>query len=100
MYFGGVLLKPGHPGPSWTPFLTGLSGPAPLTSKRHPKTDLQAPRDHQGRGTSLRRPFGTLRGSSNDVSMVANASQRIFGAHSRKTEIATIPEHLETFSEH
>ncbi|PKI78459.1 hypothetical protein CRG98_001099 [Punica granatum] len=71
-----VLLKPGHPGPSRAPFLTGLPGPAPLTSKRHPKTGLQAPRDHQGRGTSLRRPFGTLRGSSNDVSVVANASCR------------------------
>ncbi|OWM72674.1 hypothetical protein CDL15_Pgr010275 [Punica granatum] len=35
------------------PFLTGLPRPDPLTSKRHPKTGLQAPRDHRGRGTSF-----------------------------------------------
>ncbi|OWM87137.1 hypothetical protein CDL15_Pgr024027 [Punica granatum] len=33
---------------------------------------LQAPRDHQGHGTSFRRPFETLRGSPRDVSVVAN----------------------------
>ncbi|OWM72875.1 hypothetical protein CDL15_Pgr023280 [Punica granatum] len=92
--------KPGHPDHSRTPFLTGLSGPAPLTSRRPPKTDLQAPRDHQGHGTSSRRPVGTLRGSPKDVSMVANASRQIFGAHSWKTETAAIPEHLKTFREH
>ncbi|OWM88493.1 hypothetical protein CDL15_Pgr023994 [Punica granatum] len=43
MYFGGVLLKPGHPGPSRTPFPTGLPGPAPLTSKRHPKQAYRHP---------------------------------------------------------
>ncbi|PKI50084.1 hypothetical protein CRG98_029522 [Punica granatum] len=50
-----------------------LSGPAPLTSRRPPKTGLQAPRDQRGHGTSFRRPFGTLRGSPKDVSVVANA---------------------------
>ncbi|OWM91523.1 hypothetical protein CDL15_Pgr004914 [Punica granatum] len=60
---------------SRTPFLARLLGPAPLTSKRHSKTGLQAPRDHRGRGTSFRRPFGTLQGSPRDVSMVANASR-------------------------
>ncbi|PKI75382.1 hypothetical protein CRG98_004211 [Punica granatum] len=59
--------KPGHPDLSRTPFLTKLSGPAPLTSRRPPKTGLQAPRDHQGHGTSLRRSFGTLRGFPKDV---------------------------------
>ncbi|OWM68695.1 hypothetical protein CDL15_Pgr021436 [Punica granatum] len=65
--------KPGHPDLSRTPFLTELSGPAPLTSRRPPKTGLQAPKDHQGHGTSLIRSFGTLRGFPKDVSMVANA---------------------------
>ncbi|PKI34314.1 hypothetical protein CRG98_045295 [Punica granatum] len=60
-----------------TPFLTGLREADPLTSKRHPKTGLQTLRDHRGRGTSLRRPFGTLQGSSNDVSVVANASRQM-----------------------
>ncbi|OWM75149.1 hypothetical protein CDL15_Pgr012499 [Punica granatum] len=39
---------------SQTPLLTGLPGPDPLTSKRHPETGLQAPRDHRGHGTSFR----------------------------------------------
>ncbi|OWM76779.1 hypothetical protein CDL15_Pgr001009 [Punica granatum] len=60
---------------SRTPFLTGLPGPAPPTSKRHSKTGLQAPKDHRGRGTRFRRPFGTLQGSPRDVSVVANASR-------------------------
>ncbi|OWM70410.1 hypothetical protein CDL15_Pgr008699 [Punica granatum] len=64
---------PGHPDLSRTPFLTRLSGPALLTSRRPPKTGLQAPRDRQGHGTSVRQPFGTLQGSSRDVSVVANA---------------------------
>ncbi|PKI49901.1 hypothetical protein CRG98_029685 [Punica granatum] len=55
---------------SRTPFLTGLPGPDPLTSKRHPKTGLQAPRDYRGHGTSFRRPFGTLQGFPRDVSVV------------------------------
>ncbi|PKI47861.1 hypothetical protein CRG98_031735 [Punica granatum] len=92
--------KLGHPDLSRAPFLTELLGPAPLTSRRPPKTGLQAPRDHQGHGTSSRRPFGTLRGSPRDISVVANASRQIFGAHSRKTETATTPEHLKTFREH
>ncbi|OWM65085.1 hypothetical protein CDL15_Pgr028803 [Punica granatum] len=71
---GAYHLGRNTPDLSQTPFLTGLPGPAPLTSKRHPKTDLQALRDHRGRGTSFRRPFGTLRGSPSDVSVVANAS--------------------------
>ncbi|PKI61988.1 hypothetical protein CRG98_017620 [Punica granatum] len=53
----------------------GLPGPAPPTSKRHSKTGLQAPKDHRGRGTRFRRPFGTLQGSPRDVSVVANASR-------------------------
>ncbi|OWM77014.1 hypothetical protein CDL15_Pgr010102 [Punica granatum] len=65
--------KPGHPDLSRMPFLTELSGPAPLTSRRPPKTGLQAARDHQGHGTSFRRPFGTIQGSPRDVSVVANA---------------------------
>ncbi|OWM75169.1 hypothetical protein CDL15_Pgr012655 [Punica granatum] len=32
--------------------------------------------------------------------MVTNASRRVFGAHSWKTEITAIPEHLETFGKH
>ncbi|OWM76830.1 hypothetical protein CDL15_Pgr023716 [Punica granatum] len=39
---------------SRAPFLTGPLGPDLLTSKRHPKMGLQAPRDHRGRGTSFR----------------------------------------------
>ncbi|PKI63895.1 hypothetical protein CRG98_015676 [Punica granatum] len=74
-HFRGILHKPGHPDLSRTPFLTGLPRPAPLTSKRPPKTGLQAPRDHRGHGTSFRRPFGTLQGSPRDVSVVANASR-------------------------
>ncbi|OWM72793.1 hypothetical protein CDL15_Pgr023456 [Punica granatum] len=92
--------KPGHPDLSRTPFLAGLTGSAPLTSKRPPKTGLQAPRDQRGHGTSFRRSFGTLQGSPRDVSVVANASRQIFGARSRKTETAAIPEHLKTFREH
>ncbi|PKI65922.1 hypothetical protein CRG98_013693 [Punica granatum] len=61
--------EPGHPDLSRTPFLTELSGPAPLTSRRPPKTGLQAPRNHQGHGTSFRRSFGTLQGSPRDVSV-------------------------------
>ncbi|OWM70938.1 hypothetical protein CDL15_Pgr019449 [Punica granatum] len=40
-------LSRGTPDLSQTPFLTGLPGPDPLTSKRHPETGLQAPRDHR-----------------------------------------------------
>ncbi|OWM76916.1 hypothetical protein CDL15_Pgr021977 [Punica granatum] len=65
---------------SRTPFLIGLPGPDPLTSKRHPKKGLQAPRDHQGHGTSFRRPFGTLQDFPRDVSVVANAFRRASGA--------------------
>ncbi|PKI68911.1 hypothetical protein CRG98_010704 [Punica granatum] len=72
---GAYRLSRDAPDLSRTPFLTGFPGPAPLTSKRHPKTGLQAPRDHRGRGTSFRRPFGTLQGSPRDVSIVANASR-------------------------
>ncbi|OWM63144.1 hypothetical protein CDL15_Pgr006214 [Punica granatum] len=72
---GAYRLSRGTPDLSRTPFLTGLPRSDPLTSKRHPKTGLQAPRDHRGRGTSFRRPFGTLQGSLRDVSMVANASR-------------------------
>ncbi|PKI71952.1 hypothetical protein CRG98_007635 [Punica granatum] len=68
-HFRGISHKPGHPDLSRTPFLTGFPGPAPLTSKRPPKTGLQAPRDQRGHGTSFRRPFGTLQGSSRDVSV-------------------------------
>ncbi|PKI42422.1 hypothetical protein CRG98_037188 [Punica granatum] len=92
--------EPGHPDLSRTPFLTELSGPAPLTSRRPPKTGLQAPRDHQDHGTSFRRPFGTRLGFPRDVSVVMNVSRRAFGARPRKTEITTIPEHLKTFREH
>ncbi|PKI71088.1 hypothetical protein CRG98_008512 [Punica granatum] len=60
---------------SRTPFLTGLPGPDPLTSKRHPKTGLQAPRDYRGHGTTFKRPFGTLQGFPRDVLVVANASR-------------------------
>ncbi|OWM77786.1 hypothetical protein CDL15_Pgr011147 [Punica granatum] len=85
---------------SGTPFLTGLPGPDPLTSKRHPKTGLQAPRDHRGHGTSFRRPFETLQDFPRDVSVIANAFRRIFGARPRKTEITAILEHLKTFGKH
>ncbi|PKI73160.1 hypothetical protein CRG98_006447 [Punica granatum] len=74
-HFRGIPHKPGHPDLSRMPFLTGLSGPAPLTSKRPPKTGLLAPKDHRGQGTSFRRPFGTLQSSPRDVSVVANASR-------------------------
>ncbi|PKI60407.1 hypothetical protein CRG98_019192 [Punica granatum] len=82
------------------PLSAKLSGPAPLTSRRPPKTGLQAPRNHQGHGISFKRSFRTLQGSPRDVSVVANASRQIFGAHSRKSETAAIPEHLKTFREH
>ncbi|PKI64424.1 hypothetical protein CRG98_015183 [Punica granatum] len=75
-WFIGIRVHPGFNFPHSVPIhpskaraTTGLSGPAPLTSRRPPKTDLQAPRDHQGHGTSSRRPVGTLRGSPKDVSM-------------------------------
>ncbi|PKI55769.1 hypothetical protein CRG98_023837 [Punica granatum] len=71
-----------------------------MTSRRPPKTGLQAPRNHQGHGASFKRSFETLQGSPKDVSVVANASRQIFGAHSQKTETAAIPEHLKTFREH
>ncbi|OWM66789.1 hypothetical protein CDL15_Pgr015566 [Punica granatum] len=40
---------------------------------------LQAPGDHQGRGTSFRQPSGARLGLPNYVSVVTNASQRAFG---------------------
>ncbi|PKI41778.1 hypothetical protein CRG98_037830 [Punica granatum] len=69
-HFRGIPHKPGHPDLSRTPFLTRLPGPATLTSKRPPKTGLQALRDHRGHGTSFRRPFGTLQSSPRDVSVI------------------------------
>ncbi|PKI33210.1 hypothetical protein CRG98_046399, partial [Punica granatum] len=77
-HFRGILLKSGHPDPPQTPFLTELPGFAPLTSKRPLKTGLQAPRDHQGRGTSFGQPSGTRLGLPRYVSVVANASRRAF----------------------
>ncbi|PKI43631.1 hypothetical protein CRG98_035977 [Punica granatum] len=74
-HFRGILLKPGHPDPPRTPFLTELPGFASLTSKRPLKAGLQAPRDHRGRGTSFRQPSGTRLGLPKYVSVVANASR-------------------------
>ncbi|OWM77785.1 hypothetical protein CDL15_Pgr011146 [Punica granatum] len=72
---GAYRLSRDTPDLSRTPFLTGFPGSDPLTSKRHPKTGLQAPRDHRGHGTSFRRPLGTLRGFPRDVLVVATASR-------------------------
>ncbi|OWM76807.1 hypothetical protein CDL15_Pgr028293 [Punica granatum] len=83
--------EPGHPDLSRTPFLTELPGLAPLTSRRPPKTGLQAPRDHQGHGTSFRRPFGTLQGSPRDVSMVANAPGKSPGHNHKKQRPLRFP---------
>ncbi|PKI34997.1 hypothetical protein CRG98_044613, partial [Punica granatum] len=98
-YFRGILLKPGHPDPPRTSFLTELPRFAPLISERPLKTGLQAPRGHQDRGTSFRQLFGARLGFPRNVSVVTNASRRAFGAFPRKTEITTIPEHFKTFSE-
>ncbi|OWM91097.1 hypothetical protein CDL15_Pgr000880 [Punica granatum] len=97
---GTSLVSRDTPNLSRTPFRTGLPGPNPLTSKRHPKTGLQAPRDHWGHGTSFRRPFGTLQDFPRDVSVVANAFRRASGACSQRTEITAVLEHLKTFGEH
>ncbi|PKI46852.1 hypothetical protein CRG98_032748 [Punica granatum] len=97
---GDILHKPGHPDLSRTPFLAELPGPAPLTNRRPPKMGLQAPRDHQGRETSFRRPPGTRLGFPRDISMVMNVSRRAFVARLRKIETAVIPEHLKTFREY
>ncbi|PKI42703.1 hypothetical protein CRG98_036906, partial [Punica granatum] len=99
-HFRGILLKPGHPDPPRTPFLTELTGPVPLTSKRPLKAGLQAPKDHQSRGTSVRGPSETRLGFPRDVSVVMNVSRRAFGARPRRTEITTVPEHLTTSPEH
>ncbi|PKI31840.1 hypothetical protein CRG98_047769, partial [Punica granatum] len=72
---GAYRLSRDTPDLSRTSFLTGLPGFDPLTSKRHPKTGLQAPRDHRGHGTSFKRPLGTLQGFPRDVSVVATASR-------------------------
>ncbi|OWM90624.1 hypothetical protein CDL15_Pgr023855 [Punica granatum] len=74
-YFRDILLKPGHPDPPRTPFLTELPGFAPLTSKRPLKTGLQSPRDHQGRGTSFRQPSGARLDLPKYVSVVTSASR-------------------------
>ncbi|PKI56236.1 hypothetical protein CRG98_023367 [Punica granatum] len=93
--------KPHEPGDlSRAPFLTELPGPAPLTSRRPPKTGLQTPRDHQSRGTSFRRPSRTRLGFPRGVSAVTNVSRRALGTLPRKTENTTISEHLTTIPEH
>ncbi|PKI54902.1 hypothetical protein CRG98_024704 [Punica granatum] len=76
---GTSCLSRDTPIPPRTPFLTELPGFAPLTRKRPLKTGLQAPRDHQGRGTSFRQSSGTRLGLPKYVSMVTNASRRAFG---------------------
>ncbi|PKI36472.1 hypothetical protein CRG98_043137 [Punica granatum] len=82
---GAYHLSRDTPDLSRTPFLTGFPGSDPLTSKRHPKMGLQAPRDHWGHGTSFRRPLKTLRGFPRNVSVVATASR-----HSGNTEKAPV----------
>ncbi|PKI49922.1 hypothetical protein CRG98_029706 [Punica granatum] len=64
---GGVLLKPGHPDLSRTPFLTGLREADLLTSKRHPKTGLQALRD-----------LGVVEQASDDLSELYRAPRGTF----------------------
>ncbi|OWM75269.1 hypothetical protein CDL15_Pgr023790 [Punica granatum] len=99
-HFRGILLKPGHPDPPRTSFLTELPRFAPLISEWPFKTGLQAPRGHQDRGTSFRQPSGARLGFPRNVSVVTNASRRAFGAFPRKTEITTAPKHLTTIPEH
>ncbi|PKI45453.1 hypothetical protein CRG98_034155 [Punica granatum] len=53
-------------------------GTAALFITESPK-HRKAPRDHQGHGTSLRRSFGTLRGSPKDVSVVRTPSTNLRG---------------------
>ncbi|PKI63147.1 hypothetical protein CRG98_016479 [Punica granatum] len=55
-HFRGTLLKPGHPDPSRTPFLTERPGLAPLTSRWPPKTGLQALGDHQAQPRQATKP--------------------------------------------
>ncbi|OWM77335.1 hypothetical protein CDL15_Pgr026152 [Punica granatum] len=86
--------------PPRTPFLTELPGFAPLTSKRPLKTGLQAPRDHQGRGTSFKQSSGTRLGLPKYVSVVTNASRRAFRVFPRKAETTTISEHLTIIPKH
>ncbi|OWM75160.1 hypothetical protein CDL15_Pgr012646 [Punica granatum] len=83
-HFQGIPHKPGHPDLSRTPFLTGLAGPAPLTSKQPPETGLQAPRTApQNRPTGTQGPPK----SGNKLQMTFRNSTRFpegrFSGHER-----------------